>query len=102
MIEDSIRNKVVQAMQPMHFSIENESYRHNVPAGSESHFKLVVVSDAFDGLSRVKRHQHIYSVLSEEMEKIHALALHLYTETEWGNQGQEAPLSPNCRGGTGK
>ncbi len=36
-----------------HLSVVNESYMHNVPAGSESHFKVIVVSDAFEGLRLV-------------------------------------------------
>ena len=100
MIADDIRIKVTEGLQPEYVSVENESGMHNVPAGSESHFKLVVVSDVFKGQSRVKRHQSLYALLAEEMSKIHALALHLYSKEEWEKQGEAAPLSPNCRGGS--
>ena len=36
---------------------------HNVPPGSESHFKVTLVSDKFDGLRLVKRHQEVYGLL---------------------------------------
>ena len=84
----------------VHFmALENESYMHNVPVGSESHFKLVLVSDAFEGKRLVQRHQLIYSVLKDEMTKIHALAMHLYSIKEWGERGALAPSSPKCHGG---
>ena len=42
-IEDKLRNE----FQPVHLDVQDESYRHNVPAGSESHFKVVIVTDRF-------------------------------------------------------
>ncbi len=96
-IEASIRDKLQAALSPVHLEVVNESHMHNVPADSETHFKLVVASDAFDGLRAVKRHQRIYSLLSEELEKgVHALAMHTYTPDEWSGK---APDSPRCLGG---
>ena len=40
-----------------------QSYMHNVPRGSETHFKVVLVSEAFDGLSLIKRHRAVNSTL---------------------------------------
>ena len=37
-------------------SLVNESGGHNVPIGAETHFRLVIVSDAFDGLATIKVH----------------------------------------------
>ncbi|GAB2190415.1 transcriptional regulator BolA [Sessilibacter sp. MAH1] len=97
-IEMSISKKVDQAFSPSFFSVENESYMHNVPLGSESHFKVVVVSDLFTGKRSVQRHQHVYKVLADELkEGVHALAIHAYTPEEWQNQ-KVAPASPKCMG----
>jgi BolA protein len=82
-----------------HMTLENESHMHNVPAGSESHFKLVLVSDAFEGKRLVQRHQLVYAVLQEQMTKIHALAMHLYSINEWSERNALAPTSPECHGG---
>ena len=41
-------------MNPTHLEIINESYMHNVPKGSETHFKVVVISDVFDKLPLIK------------------------------------------------
>jgi BolA protein len=79
--------------------IENESNRHHVPEGSETHFKIIAVSSEFSDLSRVARHRLINKLLVEEFDTgLHALSLHLYTPTEWVKI-QEVPNSPNCRNG---
>ena len=79
----------------------NESDQHNVPANSETHFKVVVVSPNFDSQRQVARHQSIYKLLDEELAgPVHALALHTYTLNEWQQRHGEAPLSPPCLGGS--
>lgn len=98
-IQTTIENKL-SVLNPIHMSIENESHMHSVPENSETHFKVVLVSSAFEGLRAVKRHQEVYKILIDELSAgVHALAMHLYTEDEW--QGV-SPDSPNCVGGNGK
>nr|WP_277670471.1 BolA family protein [Pseudohongiella nitratireducens] len=95
-----INDKVTAAIEPEHIELSNESHMHAGPA-TESHFKLTAVSNQFEGLNPVKRHQRIYGVLAEELKAgVHALALHLYTPDEWLIAMQEAPDSPTCRGGS--
>lgn len=53
-VENSIRKKLVNSLNPSHIEVINESYMHNVPKGSETHFKVVVVSDTFKDISRLK------------------------------------------------
>ncbi|WP_420745253.1 transcriptional regulator BolA [Photobacterium damselae] len=99
MIKTQIENKLQQAFSPTHLEVINESYMHHVPEGSESHFKVVVVSALFERQRLLGRHRAINSILADELANhIHALAIHTYTPDEWLQQ-QEAPLSPNCRGG---
>lgn len=93
-----IISKIQQAIQPLHLEVENESHMHNVPAGSESHFKILVVSDQFDGQMLIKRHRLINQILSEELKQIHAMALHTMTPDEWAEKGA-TPASPPCQGG---
>jgi BolA protein len=72
---------------------------HNVPPGSESHFKVVLAASVFDGQRKVARHQAVYALLGDLMQGgVHALALHLYTPEEWAALGG-APASPECLGG---
>lgn len=89
----------VADLSPSHLDIINESHQHGGP-GTETHFKLVLVSEAFVGLRPVARHQLVYARCQSEMASgLHALALHLYTAAEWAETGQ-APASPACRGGS--
>ena len=69
-------------LQPVHLELIDDSDQHAGHAGSkgweesgESHFSLKIVSEAFSGMSLVKRHQLIYLVLGETMSKIHALQI---------------------------
>lgn len=99
MIREQIEEKLRVAFQPIHLEVHDESYRHNVPAGSESHFKVVIVSGEFIGQRFLARHRAIYGLLSEELAgSVHALALHTYTVKEWEGLQDTVPASPNCRG----
>ena len=99
-VEQIIHDKLVQAFSPAQLQLANESHMHSVPPGSESHFKVVLVSEAFAGKRLVQRHQAVYTVLAEELKgAVHALALHTYTPEEWSEKGV-APASPNCMGGS--
>jgi BolA protein len=100
-IQAGIEEKLHQQIKPSHLEVINESGNHNVPPGSESHFKVVIVSDAFEGKNSVSRHRMINKVLADELKnKIHALALHTYTDKEWYDQNGYAPQSPPCLGGS--
>jgi len=97
--QQKIERLVKDGFSPTHMELVNESFMHSVPEGSESHFKLVLVSDSFSGLRSVARHQKVYAVLGDMMQQIHALALHTYTLEEWVKLGA-APESPRCLGGS--
>ena len=101
-VKTEIESKLKGEFSPEHLEVINESHSHNVAPGSETHFKVVMASDAFEGKMAVRRHQAVYGVLADELENgVHALALHLYTPTEWTEAGA-APDSPNCMGGSKK
>lgn len=99
-IENDIRVKLQSALQPQHLEVINESNNHNVPPGSESHFKVVIVSTEFNQKQLVARHRIINKILAAELAgPIHALALHTLTPEEWAATGT-APASPPCMGGS--
>ena len=85
----------LQALQPQHLEVLDESHLHS--RGLETHYKVVVVSAQFAGLNAVKRHQRVYAGLGDLMAQIHALALHTYTSDEWALLSG-APASPTCSG----
>lgn len=99
-IQDKIESELTAVLKPMVLQVVNESSQHSVPANSETHFKVVIVSEDFTTLRKVARHQKVYSVLAAQLEgPVHALALHTYTPEEW-QQRETAPESPNCMGGS--
>ena len=91
MIRERIEEKLRAAFQPVFLEVVDESYRHNVPAGSDS--------DRFTGERFLNRHRMIYSTLAEELSTtVHALALHTYTIKEWEGLQDTVFASPPCRG----
>ena len=98
-IQETITKKLNDAFSPEHLEVVNESYMHNVPEGAESHFKVTIVSDDFNGKMLVARHRLINKALEDELKTIHALALHTMTMEEWFKKGR-APDSPECLGGS--
>jgi BolA family transcriptional regulator, general stress-responsive regulator len=99
-VQDAIERKLAERFTPDHLNVENESGGHNVPPGSETHFKVVLVADAFSGLRLLARHRLVNEALAEELAgPVHALAIHTYTAAEWHERFGQAPMSPPCLGG---
>jgi BolA protein len=99
-MQQTITSKLEQALSPQHLEIINESHMHNVPDGSESHFKVIIVSDVFKDKMLVARHRLVNKALEQELKgAIHALALHTLTMEEWFEKGKVAE-SPPCEGGS--
>ncbi len=75
-----LREKLMIGLKPTRLDVINESELHaghrNSPGTGESHFKILVVSEAFQGRSRVERHRLVNELLKEELAGgVHALAL---------------------------
>ena len=101
MRRNTIEEKLKSAFSPLHVDVVDESHTHNVPDGAESHFKVTVVSENFDGKMLVARHREINRLLADEFDKgLHALALHTLTPDEWFAKGGTIPESPPCLGGS--
>ena len=57
---------------------------HLEVSGDGAHFEAVIVSPAFEGLSRIRRHQLVYGTLGERMGgEIHALSMKTFSPGEW-------------------
>ncbi len=78
---ETIRHKLLASeLKPSLVEVIDESYKHQGHAGysgpTGSHFQVRIISDAFKGLPRIKRHQAVYRILQHEMQThIHALAI---------------------------
>ena len=100
-VQQQIEQQLTELLAPAFLEVVNESHQHSVPPNSETHFKVVAVSDAFEGKRKVARHQAVYAALADQLQgPVHALALHTYTASEWQERQREAPESPDCLGGS--
>ncbi len=99
-IQETIEQKIADDLSPSGLEVINESHMHNVPPGSESHFKVVVICDDFEGQRLIMRHQRINAILADELAgPVHALAMQTLTTEEWKQKGGKTLPSPPCMGG---
>lgn len=99
-VERTIRTKLSSTLQPDHLEVHNESHMHAVPPGSESHFRVLVVSSRFEGLPLIQRHRLVNEALKEELSGcVHALAIQAKTPEQWKSNPTLAK-SPACMGGS--
>jgi BolA protein len=87
-VAETIAAKLDAAFSPERLDVKDESHLHAGHAGArpggESHFRLLIVSSHFDGLTRVARQRAVNDVLREELkERVHALAMKTLTPEEW-------------------
>jgi BolA protein len=88
-----IREKVTNALEPRELQIWNDSHKHSHHQAmrgadnvTESHFRLLIVSDKFSGKTQPARHRMVYGLLDEELKQqngVHALQLQTKTLQEW-------------------
>ena len=79
-VKDAITNKLREAFVPESLDVTDESHLHEGHAGhrpgGETHFRVNIVSPAFEGKSRVERHRMINAALAAELAgTVHALAI---------------------------
>ena len=86
-IADRIRSKLEAALSPMRLDIQDDSAKHSGHSGAreggESHFSVLIVSGAFEGLNRVARQRRVNTILAEELAgPVHALSIQAKTPAE--------------------
>lgn len=95
-IEETLTQLLITALEPTKLLVENESSKHaghaghvEAGGGSETHFNVIIVSEAFEGATKVARHRKVNSLAQPLFEKgLHALALKTYSPTEWALRGE--------------
>ena len=80
-VSDIITEKLTEAFAPQSVRVVDESHQHAGHAGhregGETHFRVYIVSKAFEGKSRLDRHRLINAALAQELAgSVHALAIH--------------------------
>lgn len=83
---EAIRTRLTAALAPVALDIEDESHRHAGHAGARDgrgHFRVRIVSTAFEGETAIARHRAVYAALGDLMQTdIHALAIDARTPEE--------------------
>ena len=93
-----LRERIGTALSPSHLEVHDESANHAVEPGAESHFRVVVISPAFEGKSRVARHKLVYEAVGDALRSgLHALAITSRTPGEWATD-TAVNASPPCAG----
>ena len=85
--KDTIINKLREAFLPESLDVADESHLHEGHAGhrpgGETHFRVYIVSPAFEGKSRIERHRMVNATLAAELKgSVHALAVKAQTPGE--------------------
>jgi BolA protein len=88
-VKDAITNKLREAFAPESLDVSDESHLHEGHAGhspgGQTHFRVYIVSPAFEGKSRIERHRMINATLAEELAgSVHALAIKAQAPGETG------------------
>ncbi len=100
-VETRIGRTLEDTFHPQAMQVLNESGMHSVPPGSETHFKVLVVSQGFAGEGLLARHRRVHAALAEELRAgVHALSIHAFTPEEWEAKGRQMFPSPRCHGGS--
>jgi stress-induced morphogen len=101
-VEEKIVQKLTENLTPVHLEVVNESFKHNVPKGSETHFKVFAVSSAFEGKKPIECHRLVNSILRDELANgVHALSIKAMVPAAFSEQSG-IQSTPNCLGGSKK
>ena len=102
----SRKNRMEEILQskysPIKLEIINDSEKHSVAPGSETHFRIFLVSEKFQGKTKVQVHQEIYKLFLNEMgskheNKLHSLSIVTKTpDEEFPKEGLKSDIPPKC------
>ncbi len=92
---ERMESKLTEALTPDHLEIIDESALHAGHAGArpggETHFRIVIVAKAFEGVARIQRHRMVNEAVAEELaERVHALSLRPLSPDEWAADQSKA------------
>ena len=95
-VQEHIEERLKETFAPEHLEIENESHGR---VEDESHFHVIVVAPAFDGIPLLERHRAIQALFIDESGalKFHALRITAKTPKQWA-KNNSVPAPPKCTG----
>ncbi len=100
-VENAIINCLKLEFAPLHMEVLNESFKHHVPKGSETHFLVILVSTAFEGQTLIQKQRAVNCCLETFLGPkgpVHALSQKLYTPQQWQALENKDFSTPNCQG----
>ena len=97
-LQETMTEKLTQELKPQLLELVNESHMHGRPQYAETHFKLLVVSEKFQGLSRIDRQRMVNNLFDfERSQGLHALTQKTLTPAEYETQKDTLDFqSPAC------
>ena len=96
-VKAKIQEKLLAALDIHCLEVVNESSAHQGSEEAETHFRILVVSKDFEGLSQVNRQRKVYQALADLMQNpIHALSQQTFTIEEWQADSIALSSSPPC------
>ena len=89
-MRDALEARLKKELETTHLEVIDESHLHAGHEGAKSgggHFRAVIVSEKFAGLSRVKAQQLVFGTVADWMRKeIHALSMKTFTPEQWAEE----------------
>lgn len=93
-VADIIKQRL-DNLKPILLQVDNDSHLHQ-GTRTESHFKVLIVSERFVGLNLIQRHRLVYEIIGDVMQKIHALQLNTWTPEQFEKKGSAVVKSSVC------
>jgi len=94
-VQNKIEKLLKDNLNVSNLLIRNDSYKHNVPPNSESHFNVQIVSDDFEDLSQIQRHKIVYKAVGALLAEIHAFSITAMTTSEF-KENPSLRDTPDC------
>ena len=94
-VQNKIEKLLKDNLNVSNLLIRNDSYKHNVPPNSESHFNVQIVSDDFQELSQIQRHKIVYKAVEGLLAEIHAFSITAITTSEF-KENPSLRDTPEC------
>ena len=96
-----LTQRIHEALSPVHLELEDESYKHSAGPDAGTHWKCLVVSQAFEGKRLLQRHRAVFAALGDAMKTgVHAFSPRTMTPDEFASKGGVVNHeTPGCLGG---
>lgn len=97
-MKNQIEKLINESLQPEVLLVEDESWQHGGGPNAQSHYKIVTVSNKFEGMKLLARHRLIQESIAQIVSQVRAISLHTLTPDEWSKAQKEnfTPSSPGC------